>query len=230
MWSVDRPRDSGSPGGEQGFNLARLVAVELGLDDVPGVTVTRYCSSSVQTTRMAMHAIRAGEGDVFISAGVEAVSRFVKGSADSWPDTQNPIFDAARERSDQRSQDGAPSWTDPRESGALPDVYVAMGETAENVAQVRDVSREEMDEFAVRSQQLTEKSKADGFWAREIDPVALPDGTVVSEDDSPRAGATMEAMRALKPVFRPDGRVTRGPRERAVGAEESPDSTGQGGW
>jgi acetyl-CoA C-acetyltransferase len=199
----------GLPGGEQGFNMARVVAVLLGLDGVPGTTVTRYCSSSLQTTRMAFHAIKAGEGDVFISAGVEAVSRFVKGSSDSLPDTQNPQFDEAVARS-AKSAEGGADWHDPRADGAVPDVYVAMGQTAENVAGIRGVSRQEQDEFGVRSQNLAEKAIADGFWEKDITPVTLPDGSVVSKDDGPRAGTTYEAVAALKPVFRPDGTVTAG--------------------
>ena len=200
----------GMPGGEQGFNMARIVATLLGYDFLPGTTVTRYCGSSLQTTRMAMHAIRAGEGDVFISAGVETVSRFVKGSSDSLPDTRNPVFDAARERTAKVAAEGADSWQDPRERGELPDSYIPMGQTAENLALLMGVSREEMDHFGVRSQNLAEKSIADGFWAREITPVTLPSGEVVSVDDGPRPGVTYEAVSQLKPVFRPDGRVTAG--------------------
>jgi len=200
----------GLPGGEQGFNMGRVVAVLLGLDHVPGTTITRYCSSSLQTTRMALHAIKAGEGDVFISAGVETVSRFVKGSSDSLPDTQNPAFDHAEARAAVLAEGGAKSWTDPRSEGLLPDVYLAMGHTAENLALLENISRQEMDEFAVRSQNLAEKAIADGFWAREITPVALPDGTIVATDDCPRPGVTIEGISALKPVFRPDGAVTAG--------------------
>jgi acetyl-CoA C-acetyltransferase len=198
----------GLPGGEQGFNMARVVAVLLGHDTLPGTTVTRYCSSSLQTTRMAMHAIRAGEGDVFISAGVETVSRFVKGTSDSHPDTHNPVFADAEDRTRHIAENGADSWNDPREDDHLPDIYVAMGQTAENLARLKGVTREDMDHFGVRSQNLAEKSIANGFFAREISPVTLPDGTVVEKDDGPRAGVTYEAVAALKPVFRPDGRVT----------------------
>ncbi|PXY21226.1 acetyl-CoA C-acetyltransferase [Prauserella muralis] len=198
----------GLPGGESGFNMGRVVAVQLGYDHLPGCTITRYCSSSLQTTRMALHAIRAGEGDVFISAGVETVSRFTKGSSDSWPDTHNPLFAEAEERTAKTAEEGSDTWADPRESGKLPDVYIAMGQTAENLARLKGVSREEMDSFGVRSQNLAEKAIADGFWAKDITPVTLPDGTVVSKDDGPRAGVTMEAVAELKPVFRPDGRVT----------------------
>jgi acetyl-CoA C-acetyltransferase len=200
----------GLPGGEQGYNMGRIVALLLGMDHLPGTTVTRYCSSSLQTTRMALHAIKAGEGDVFISAGVEMVSRFAKGNSDSLPDTQNPRFEAAAAKVAKAAESGADSWRDPREDGELPDAYIAMGQTAENLALLKGVSRQEMDEFAVRSQNLAEQAIADGFWAREITPVTTPDGTVVSTDDGPRAGTTIEGISALKPVFRPDGRVTAG--------------------
>jgi acetyl-CoA C-acetyltransferase len=199
----------GLPGGEQGFNMARVVAVMLGYDTLPGTTITRYCSSSLQTTRMAYHAIKAGEGDVFISAGVECVSRFANGSSDSWPDTHNPVFGDAEARS-QRAAEGGSTWHDPREDGSVPDVYIAMGQTAENVAQIRGITRQQQDEFGVRSQNLAEKALANGFWQREITPVTLPDGTVVSADDGPRPGTTLEKVAALKPVFRPDGTVTAG--------------------
>jgi len=200
----------GLPGGEQGFNMARVVAVALGYDHLPGTTVTRYCASSLQTTRMAMHAIRAGEGDVFISAGVETVSRYAKGNSDSLPGTHNPLFAEAEARTAKAAAEGADGWTDPREFDQVPDIYIPMGQTAENVALLKDISREEMDEFGVRSQNLAEKAIADGFWAKDITPVTLPDGTQVTKDDSPRPGVTMEGVAALKPVFRPDGRVTAG--------------------
>jgi acetyl-CoA C-acetyltransferase len=200
----------GLPGGEQGYNMGRIVAVLMGMDHLPGTTVTRYCSSSLQTTRMALHAIKAGEGDVFISAGVEMVSRFVKGNSDAIPDTQNPKFEAAAAKVAKAAESGADSWRDPREDGELPDAYISMGQTAENLALLKNVSRQEMDEFAVRSQNLAEQAIAAGFWAREITPVTTPDGTVVSKDDGPRAGTTLEGISSLKPVFRPDGRVTAG--------------------
>src|SRR5688500_1349797 len=200
----------GLPGGEQGFNMARVVSVLLGQDSLPGTTVTRYCASSLQTTRMALHAIKAGEGDVFISAGVEMVSRFAKGSSDSWPDTHNPLFGDAEARTAATAASGASEWVDPRSLDVVPDVYIPMGQTAENLALLKGVSRQEMDEFGVRSQNLAEKAIANGFWAREITPVTLPDGTVVSADDGPRAGVTLEGVQGLKPVFRPDGRITAG--------------------
>ena len=200
----------GLPGGEQGYNMARVVAVLAGYDTLPGTTVTRYCSSSLQTTRMALHAIKAGEGDVFISAGVETVSRFVKGNSDSLPDTQNPLFTDAAERTKATAESGTDTWVDPRTDGATPDVYISMGQTAENLARARGVTREDMDRFGVRSQNLAEKAIADGFFAREITPVTLPDGTRVSTDDGPRAGTTYEGVSQLKPVFRPDGLITAG--------------------
>ena len=200
---------NGQPAGEAGHNLARAVAVLAGMDHLPGVTVNRYCSSSLQTTRMAFHAIKAGEGDAFISAGVETVSRFGTSYADPAP-THNPIFDEAKARTAARAEGGADKWTDPRESGLLPDLYIAMGQTAENVAQHLGMSRQEQDEFGVRSQNLAEAAIANGFWAKDITPVTTPDGTVVSTDDGPRAGVTIEAVSQLKPVFRPDGTVNAG--------------------
>ena len=200
----------GLPGGEQGYNMARVVAVLLGHDDLPGTTITRYCSSSLQTTRMAFHAIKAGEGDAYISAGVECVSRFAKGSSDSLPDTKNPLFAAAEERSGKMAEGGAGAWHDPRDDGEIPDIFIAMGQTAENLAGLRGVTRQEQDEFGVRSQNLAEKALANGFWQRDITPATLPDGTVVSADDGPRPGTTLEKVASLKPVFRPDGTVTAG--------------------
>ena len=214
----------GAPGGEQGFNMGRVVATLAGLDSVPGTTVTRYCASSLQTARMAMHAIRAGEGDVFIAAGVEAISRGRRGHSDSPPvaDDADPR-DRAQKSLDQsavRGRAGAVeaagrlaqrrSWEDPRARGELPDVYIAMGQTAENVAAMRGVSRVEQDEFAARSQQLYEQAATAGFWKREITPITLPDGSVMDADESPRPGTTLDKLAELKPVFRPDGSVTAG--------------------
>jgi len=199
----------GLPGGEQGFNMARVVAIELGYDSLPGATITRYCSSSLQTTRMAMHAIRAGEGDVFISAGVESVSSFARGNSDAWPDTHNPLFADAEART-AKAAEGGVTWKNPREDGKVPDAYIAMGQTAENVAQMTGISREEMDRWGVRSQNRAEEAIKDGHFEREITPVTLPDGSVVSIDDGPRAGTTYEKVSQLKPVFRPDGVITAG--------------------
>jgi acetyl-CoA C-acetyltransferase len=179
----------GLPGGEQGFNMGRVVSLLAGLD-VPGTTITRYCSSSLQTTRMAFHAIKAGEGDLFVSAGVECVSRFANGTSDM-PQCQNP-----------RLQPGNPE--------GYPDVYIAMGQTAENVADREEISREEMDRFAARSQNRAVQSQNDGFFDREIIPVELPDGSQLGRDDGPRPGTTAEVLGTLKPVFRENGRVTAG--------------------
>ncbi len=201
----------GQPAGEAGYNLARVAAVLAsqdvpGLADVPGVTVNRYCSSSLQTIRMAAHAIRAGEGDVFIAAGVEAVSRYMHGASDTGP--HNGAFASAESRTAERSGGGADAWQPPSEY--LPDIYIAMGQTAENVAQIEDVSRQEMDEWGVRSQNLAVENQENGFFDRELTPYTLPDGTVVSKDDGPRPGTEYEKVSQLKPVFRPDGVITAG--------------------
>ena len=197
------------PAGTSGYNLARVVSVLAGFDHLAGTTVNRYCASSVQTTRMAFHAIKAGEGDVFISAGVETVSQAPKGIADDLPDTRNPLFAEAEARTEKTAESGA-AWIEPRLSGSLPDIYITMGQTAENVAQMLGITREEQDLFAVRSQNRAERAIADGFWRREITPVTLPSGATADADDGPRPGTTLDAVAALKPVFRPDGTVTAG--------------------
>ena len=179
----------GLPGGEQGHNIGRVISVLARLD-VPGVTVNRYCSSSLMTTRIAAHAIDAGEGDVFLSVGVEAVSRYGSGYPDA-PDTYN-------------------SRLVPGNTEEYPDIYIAMGQTAENVARREKISREEQDQYAVKSQAAAVKARDDGFFDREIIPVPLPNGEVFSKDDGPRPGTTMEVLSALKPVFREDGTVTAG--------------------
>ncbi|MFN3254822.1 MAG: acetyl-CoA C-acetyltransferase [Ilumatobacter sp.] len=194
----------GQPAGEAGFNIGRMVAALAGLDDVPGVTVNRYCSSSLQTIRMAAHAIKAGEGDCFIAAGVEAVSRYGAGASDTAP---NPIFAGPGERTALRSQGGQPTWTPPE---GLPDFYIAMGQTAENVREIEGVTRREMDEFGAMSQQRAVAAVARGHFENEITPVTLPDGRIVSTDDGPRDGTTAEGLAGLKPVFRPDGEITAG--------------------
>jgi acetyl-CoA C-acetyltransferase len=196
----------GQPAGESGFNIARVAALLAGLEGVPGVTVNRDCSSSLQTIRMAAHAIKSGEGDVFIAAGVETVSRFAHGASDH-PNAMNPLFDGAMKRTKHRSDRVTEPWS---EAQGLADIYIAMGQTAENVAEYEHVSREEMDEFAVRSQELAVRSQGNGFFEREIIPVTLPDGTVMAKDDGPRAGTTLEKLAALQPVFRSGGTVTAG--------------------
>ena len=194
----------GEPAGESGFNMARVVAILAGMPTVPGVTVNRYCSSSLQTIRMAFHAIKAGEGDVFVAAGVETVSRFVNGVADAGP--HNEAFVEAEART-QRNAEGASSW---EPQPGLSDIYISMGQTAENVRLAEHVSRREMDEFACLSQNRAVRSQQNGFFAREITPITTPSGTVVSKDDGPRPGTTVEKLAELKPVFRPDGEITAG--------------------
>jgi len=198
MWGI------GQPAGEGGFNIARVISTLAGYDDIPGVTVNRYCSSSLQTIRMAFHAIKAGEGDCFVAGGVETVSRYASGASDLAP---NPIFKGPGERTKARSQGGQGAWTPPE---GLPDMYIAMGQTAENVVELEGISREEQDRFGVRSQNLAVAHVENGFYEREITPLTLPDGTVVSKDDGPRPGTTYEGVSQLKPVFRPDGTVTAG--------------------
>ncbi|MEB3068617.1 acetyl-CoA C-acetyltransferase [[Mycobacterium] vasticus] len=199
----------GQPGGAAGYNIGRVVSVLLGYDFLPGTTVNRYCSSSLQTTRMAFHAIKAGEGDAFISAGVETVSQFGIGAADGAPNSKNSLFNDAMARSEAAAA-GAEEWHDPRADDLLPDVYIAMGQTAENVVLHTGISREDQDHWGVRSQNRAEEAINSGFFAREISPVTLPDGTVVSTDDGPRAGTTYEKISQLKPVFRPNGTITAG--------------------
>jgi acetyl-CoA C-acetyltransferase len=194
----------GQPAGEAGFNIGRIVAVLAGLDNAPGVTVNRYCSSSLQTIRMAAHAIKAGEGDCFIAAGVETVSRYASGASDVAP---NPIFKTPGERTKARTGGGQGAWTAPH---GIADMYIAMGQTAENVREIENVTRQEMDEFAARSQQRACENVDNGFFECEITPLTLPDGRVISKDDGPRAGTTVEALAGLKPAFRPDGQITAG--------------------
>ncbi len=179
----------GLPGGESGFNLGRAISILSGVN-APGTTITRYCSSSLQTTRMAAHAIRAGEGDVFVSMGVETVSRYGHGTSDP-PDARNPRL--------------LPDNTE-----GFPDLYLPMGLTAENVAEREGITREEMDAFAARSQNLAVRSQDDGFFAREIIPVPLSGGSVMDRDDGPRPNTTVEVLSTLKPVFKEGGTVTAG--------------------
>ena len=195
------------PAGEQGYNMARVVALLAGLPAVPGLTINRYCSSSLASIRIAAHAIKAGEGDAFIAAGVEAVSRFGVGRADGAPGSHNPKFSGAEERTGERTLGGGGTWAP---NDGLPDIYVAMGETAENVAEIEGVSRADQDHWAALSQQRAVAAQQSGFFAREITPLTKTDGTVVDKDDCPRDGTTAERLAGLKPVFRPDGTVTAG--------------------
>ena len=194
----------GQPAGESGHNIGRATAVLLGWNQVPGVTVNRYCSSSLMTIRMAAHAIKAGEGDCFVAAGVETVSRYVHGMADG---PHNPTFEKAEARTAKMAEGNEADWA-PHDG--LPDLYIAMGQTAENVAEYKQVSREAQDEFAARSQNLAEASLDSGYWEAEITPITLPDGTVVKDDDGIRRGTTAEKLSGLNPVFRPGGTVTAG--------------------
>ncbi len=196
----------GLPGGEHGFNMARVVTTLLGWETVPGTTITRYCASSLQTTRMAMHAIRAGEGHAFISAGVEMVSRYGNGTSDAPEAARNPRFADAIARTMATAQAGGDTYA---AAGGLPDIYIPMGLTAENVARVTGTTREQMDDFAFASQQRYAAAAADGFWSRDVMPITLADGTVLDRDESPRL-ADRDKMATLQPVFRPDGLITAG--------------------
>jgi acetyl-CoA C-acetyltransferase len=196
-----------SPAGEQGYNIARVTALLCGLKGVPGATVNRYCSSSLQAIRMAAHAIAAGEGEIFVAGGVESVTRFANGCADEMPGSHNPRFQEAEQRTASRALGGSSTW---EPLAGFPDIYIAMGQTAENVRELCGVSREAMDRFAQRSQQRAVESQDNGFFHREIVPLTLPDGTLVDRDDSPRRGTGLAAMAELKPAFRPDGEVTAG--------------------
>ena len=179
----------GLPGGEQGFNLGRVISILTRLD-VPGTTITRYCASSLQSSRVAAHAIRAGEGDVFLSVGVECVSRYLNGTSDI-PSCHN-----------DRLQPGNPD--------GFPDIYIAMGQTAENVARREEISREEMDRFALRSQERAVAAQDSGFFDHEIVPVSLNGDGTFATDDGPRRGTSLEKLASLPPVFREDGSVTAG--------------------
>jgi acetyl-CoA C-acetyltransferase len=177
----------GFPMGEQGYNVGRNAQLLAGIDyHVPAVTVSRFCSSSLQTLRMAFHAIEAGEGDQYIAAGSEAVSRF----------PAHPPFDP---HSQLDGSEGAPF-----------NVYIPMGLTAENVAERCKVSRESQDEWAAISQQRAVAAQERGHFDAEIVPVTLADGTQVSKDDGPRPGTTVEVLSQLKPAFNPEGTVTAG--------------------
>jgi acetyl-CoA C-acetyltransferase len=178
------------PGGEQGHNLARIISLLAGVN-APGTTVNRYCASSVQAVRMAFHAIKAGEGDAFVCAGVESSTRSPLGVFADQLETHNPrLF--------------------PGNAEGLPDAYMAMGITAENVADKYDITREEMDTYALQSQLRAVLAIKDGIFAREIIPVPLADGITVTEDDGPRADTTLEKLAGLRAVFRKNGRVTAG--------------------
>ncbi|BCW62271.1 acetyl-CoA C-acetyltransferase [Arthrobacter sp. StoSoilB22] len=199
------------PSGEAGSNMARVVAVLAGLDRVPAATINRFCASSLQTLRMGFHAIKSGEAHAIVSAGVESVSRYQNwaGAGETDSSNHNPLFEAAAQRTAARAASNIP-WTDPRLGGRLPDIYISMGQTAENVATSYGISRAEQDEWGVLSQNRAEAAIASGFYARDITPYTRKDGIVVERDDSPRAGVTLDAVSALQPVFRTEGTVTAG--------------------
>ncbi len=182
----------GLPHGEAGFNVARPIVLLSGLPvSVPGTTVNRFCASSLQAIRMAFHAIKAGEGTTFVCAGVESASRvelLPRGDVSVLNPKLSPLFGGEY----------------------IADVYIAMGETAENVAEQYDVSREDMDLFAQQSQERAVAAQKDGFFSREITPYPMPDGTLVEFDDGPRPSSTLEKLQQLAPVFRPEGKITAG--------------------
>jgi acetyl-CoA C-acetyltransferase len=181
----------GLPQGLQGFNIARIMVLlskQLPLG-VNGATVSRYCASSLETIRQAANAIEAGQGDAYIAAGVEWVSRY------------NEAVEGARPQDQIEQLQGR---------NGQPDAYISMGMTAENVADRYEVSRADMDKYAQRSQELAVESQENGYFDREIVPVTLPDGTVVAKDDGPRAGSTLEKLSQLEPAFRDGGKVTAG--------------------
>jgi len=185
---VDVMVGCGFPQERQGMNLARRAALVAGLPKrVPGTTVNRFCASSLQTARMAFHAIRAGEGDAYVAAGVESISQVNGYPKDS--DELHPKLVG---------------------DGAVANVYIPMGLTAENVAERYDVSRDDMDRFAQRSQERAVAAQESGFFARELTPYAKEDGTVVAADDGPRPSSTYEKLQELQPAFVPDGKVTAG--------------------
>ena len=185
------------PAGEHGYNMGRVVSLLAGID-TPGTTVNRYCSSSLQTIRMAAHAIKAGEGDVFVAAGVECVSRFGFGKSDGMENTKNPRFGESEARMAKLMTPDGGTW---EPAGGLGDVYITMLQTAENVAQYMAISRQEQDEFAALSQQRAEAAQTSGHFAEEITPVTTPSGKVVDADDCPRHGTTAEKLAGLKPVL-----------------------------
>ncbi|MFN8015664.1 MAG: acetyl-CoA C-acyltransferase, partial [Acidimicrobiia bacterium] len=197
----------GLPGGDQGFNIARVAAVLNGWNNTSATTINRYCASSLQAIAVAAGHVSAGYGQAFLVGGVESASSFIKGSSDSIEGSMNPKFEEAQARSYQLINPGAPKWQEPQ---GLPDVYIQMGITAENVADLYGVTREQMDEFAFSSQQKCEQAINEGFFEQEITPYVKEDGSVIAQDDSPRAGTTLEGLQNLKPAFRSDGRVTAG--------------------
>jgi acetyl-CoA C-acetyltransferase len=181
----------GLPQGLQAFNLARIIVLlsERLPMSVNGATISRYCASSLESIRQAANAVAAGQGDAYIAAGVEWVSRY------------NEASEAARTQDQNEKLQGR---------NGQPDAYIAMGLTAENVAERYEVSRADMDKYAQRSQELAVRSQEDGYFDREIVPVRLPDGTEVAKDDGPRPSSTLEKLAELEPAFKEGGKVTAG--------------------
>jgi len=192
------------PQGAQGDNIGRRIMVLAGMDSVPAVTVNRFCASSLQATAMAAQAVRAGDGDAFLVAGVESTT-----STPPAVESPHPAFADTARRADGIFQSGQ-AWVDPRNQGQLPDVYLPMGKTAEFVARQTGTTRRDQDEWALESQRRAERAIESGYFAREIVPVATAAGTVVRADDGPRPGTTLEALSSLKPVFHESGTVTAG--------------------
>jgi acetyl-CoA C-acetyltransferase len=200
----------GLPQGEQSYNIGRAISMLSRLPvHVTGATVARYCASSLNAIAIAGDAIKAGNADTYIAAGVEHVSRVGMWSEDGLPQ----LFGAFKANAPEAMQDQIPmpEWKNPKLNGedGRPDLYIAMGQTAENVADKYDVKREDMDHYAQRSQELSVKSQESGFFDNEIIPVEIGDQTV-SKDDGPRASSTYEKLAELKPAFRENGRVTAG--------------------
>ncbi|GAA3235405.1 acetyl-CoA C-acyltransferase [Actinocorallia longicatena] len=190
--------------GGPGANIARIAALLLGWDHLPGVTVNRFCASSLQAIRQAAQAVRCGDASVVIAGGVESSS--LRSSEPGG--AENPVFAEAGERSAAAAQGGGRAWTDPRLRGELPDPYIAAGLAAENVADRYGITRADMDAYAAQSQRRALEAAARGL--HEMMPVKAPGGRKVQADDCPRAGVTAGSLSALPPLFRPDGRVTAG--------------------
>jgi acetyl-CoA C-acetyltransferase len=192
------------PQGAQGDNIGRRAIVLAGMDAVPAVTVNRFCASSLQATAMAAQAVKAGDGDAFLVAGVESTS-----STPPVVESAYPGFSEAARRADDIFEANR-QWEDPRDRGQLPDIYISMGKTAEFVARQTGTTRQDQDEWALESQLRALRAIESGYFAREIVPVTLDGGAVVGTDDGPRPGTTLETLAGLKSVFHESGTVTAG--------------------
>ncbi|UNK45714.1 acetyl-CoA C-acyltransferase [Arthrobacter sulfonylureivorans] len=192
------------PEGAQGDNIGRRVMIMAGMDHLPAATVNRFCASSLQATAMAAQAVRAGDGQAFLVAGVESTS-----STPPVTTSPYPGFAAAGRRADELFESGA-EWSDPRNRGELPDIYIDMGKTAEFVARSTGTTRRDQDEWALESQLRAARAIEAGYFAREITPVTTADGRKVTADDGPRPTTTMDGLSGLQPVFHASGTVTAG--------------------